>query len=80
MPQCINYKREDQKRPPDADIDNKMETKSALLNTLSWYIKRLGQTVNGAKIIKLKDKQFIHMQVEYDLFFLQMTHLGKKII
>ena len=54
-----------------------METKRALLNILSWNIKGFRETIDGVKINKLKDQQFLHKLADYDLVFLQETHLDK---
>ena len=54
-----------------------METKRTLLNILSWNIKGFRETIDGVKINKLKDQQFIHKLFDYDLVFLQETHLDK---
>ena len=54
-----------------------METKRTLLNILSWNIKGFRETIDGVKINKLKDRQFIHKLVDYDLVFLQGTYLEK---
>ena len=35
------------------------------------------ETIDGVKINKLKDQQFLHNLVDYDLVFLQETHLDK---
>ena len=67
--------RVDQKAPQC--VDNNMETKRTLLNILSWNTKGFRETIDGVKINKLKDRQFIHKLVDYDLVFLQETHLDK---
>ena len=54
-----------------------METKHTLLNILSWNIKGFRETINGVKINKLKDQQFPHKLVDYDLVFRQETLLDK---
>ena len=54
-----------------------METQSTLLNNLSWNIKGFRETIDGVKINKLKDQQFLHKLVDYDLVFLQEIHLDK---
>ena len=52
-----------------------MQTKRTILNILSWNIKGFRETIDGVKMNKLKDQQFIHKLVDYDLAFLQETHL-----
>ena len=54
-----------------------METQRTLLNILSWNIKGFRETIDGVKFNKLKDQQFLHKLVDYDLVFLQETHLDK---
>ena len=56
-----------------------METKRTLLNILSWNIKGCRETIDGVKVNKLKDQQFLQklIIVDYDLVFLQETHLDK---
>ena len=44
-----------------------METKPTILNILSWNIEGFGKTIDGVKVNKLKDQQYIHKLVEYDL-------------
>ena len=66
--------RADQKAPKRVD---KIETKRTLLNILSWNIKGFREIIDRVKINKLKDQQFIHKIVDYDLVFVQETHLDK---
>ena len=54
-----------------------METKRTILNILSWNIQGFRETIDGVKINKLEDQQFIHKLVEYDLVFLQESSLHK---
>ena len=54
-----------------------METKRTLLNILSWDIKGFRETIDGVKMNKLKNQQFRHKLVDYDLVFLEETHPDK---
>ena len=50
-------------------INNLIETKHTILNILSCNIEGFRETIDGVKINKLKDQQFIHKWVEYDFVF-----------
>ena len=61
-------------------IGNQTKSKRTIQNVLFWNIKGFREIIDLVKINKLKNQQIIHKLVEYDLVFLQETHLDKDAI
>lgn len=52
--------------------------KRALINILSWNIKGYIETIDSAKINKILDQNVLKIITDYDIVFLQETHLQRE--